>query len=60
VRNLEAAPEVRVKMSGRWHDARATVHDYDQTMAQRLNAYARSGPRRLGIDPTLVRLELHR
>ncbi len=59
VRNLEATPEVRVKLSGRWHPARASVHDYDQAIAERFNAYARTGPRTLGIDPALVRLELH-
>jgi deazaflavin-dependent oxidoreductase (nitroreductase family) len=60
VRNLEATPEVRLKLSGRWHHARATVCDYDQAIAQRFNVYARSGPWILGIDPTLVRVELHR
>ncbi len=58
VRNLEATPEVRVKLSGRWHDGHASVHDYDPAIAQRFNAYARSGPHTLGIDPTLVRVEL--
>lgn len=60
VRNLEATPEVRVKLSGRWQCARATVHAYDPEIAERFNAYARSGPRTLGIDPALVRLELRR
>lgn len=58
VRNLEASHDVRVKLSGRWHDAHATVHPYDDATAERFNAYARSGPRTLGIDPMLVRLEL--
>jgi deazaflavin-dependent oxidoreductase (nitroreductase family) len=58
VRNLEATPEVRIKLSGRWHDAHATVHEYDEAMARRFNAYARSGPRTLGIDPVLVRIDL--
>ncbi|HEY1357918.1 MAG TPA: nitroreductase family deazaflavin-dependent oxidoreductase [Thermoleophilaceae bacterium] len=60
VRNLEASPEVRIKLSGRWHRAHATVHDYDEAMARRFNRYARSGPQTLGIDPTLVRVELRR
>ena len=60
VRNLEATPDVRIKLSGRWHDAHATVHAYDETTARRFNAYARSGPRTLGIDPVLVRVELRR
>jgi deazaflavin-dependent oxidoreductase (nitroreductase family) len=58
VRNLEAAPHVRIKVSGRWHDAYATVHGYDEAAARRFNRYARSGPRTLGIDPVLVRVEL--
>lgn len=58
VRNLEATPEVRIKLSGRWHRARATVLPYDETIARRFNIYARSGPRTLGIDPALVRVEL--
>jgi deazaflavin-dependent oxidoreductase (nitroreductase family) len=60
VRNVEAMPEVRIKLSGRWHDARASVGDYDDAIARRFNLYARSGPRMLGIDPVLVRVELRR
>jgi deazaflavin-dependent oxidoreductase (nitroreductase family) len=58
VRNLEANPEVRIKMSGRWHTARATVEAFDVTVARRFNRYARSGPRTLGIDPALIRIKL--
>lgn len=60
VRKLEATPEVRIKLSGRWHPARATVHEFDEAIAQRFNAYARSGPRTLGIEPVLIRVELNR
>lgn len=60
VRNLEAKPEVRIKLAGRWHDARASVQDYDEAFARRFNLYARTGPRTLGIDPVLVRVELRR
>jgi deazaflavin-dependent oxidoreductase (nitroreductase family) len=60
VRNLEATPEVRVKFSGRWHAAHATVHDYEDEIVKRFNVYARSGPQTLGIDPVLVRLQLRR
>ena len=60
VRNLEAKPDVRIKLSGRWHHARATVHDYEEAIARRFNLYARGGPRTLGIDPALVRIELRR
>jgi deazaflavin-dependent oxidoreductase (nitroreductase family) len=58
VRNLEAAPEVRIKMSGRWHHGRATIQEFDEEIARRFNRYARSGPKTLGIDPALVRVDL--
>jgi len=58
VRNVEASPEVRVKLSGRWHRGRATIHDYEDETVRRFNRYARSGPATLGIDPVLVRVEL--
>lgn len=58
VRNLEATPDVRIKLTGRWHEGRATVHPFDEEIDRRFNAYARSGPRTLGIDPVLVRVEL--
>ena len=58
VRNLATTPDVRIRLSGRWHPARATVEDYDPATARRFNAYARSGPRMVGIEPALVRVEL--
>ncbi len=60
VRNLELTPDVRIQLSGRWYQARATATDYDEAMAGRFNPYARSGPRMVGIDPVLVRVELRR
>jgi deazaflavin-dependent oxidoreductase (nitroreductase family) len=60
VRNIMAAPEVRIKLTGRWYRAHATVHDYDATIARRFNAYARSGPTTLGINPVLVRVRIAR
>jgi deazaflavin-dependent oxidoreductase (nitroreductase family) len=59
VRNLEADPEVRIKISGHWRATRATVEEFDADVARRFNLYARTGPRALGIDPTLVRIQLH-
>ncbi len=58
VRNLLETPNVRIKLSGRWHRAHATVQEYDESVARRFNVYARSGPKTLGIDPILVRIEL--
>jgi deazaflavin-dependent oxidoreductase (nitroreductase family) len=57
VRNLEAHPEVRIKLSGRWHVGHATVLDFDQNIARQFNLYARTGPTTLGMDPALVRVE---
>ena len=56
VRNLEAAPQVRFKHRGRWHTGTATMHPIDAVPLERFNAYARSGPQLLGMDPLLVRL----
>ena len=59
VKNLEVAPEVRIKLRGRWRAARASVmSSYDPEVVSRFNAYARTGPRTLGIDPALVRIDL--
>lgn len=57
VRNIEANPEVRIKLSGRWHAGHATVEEFDETIARQFNLYARTGPLTLGIDPALVRIE---
>ena len=56
MRNSEANPAVRIR--GRWHDARASVHPCDPGIARRFNRYARAGPRFMGIEPVLVRIEL--
>jgi deazaflavin-dependent oxidoreductase (nitroreductase family) len=60
VRNLLQEPRVRLQIRGRWHDARASVGPMDPAIVGRFNLYARSGPRTLGIDPVLVRLDLDR
>jgi deazaflavin-dependent oxidoreductase (nitroreductase family) len=58
VKNVEARPEVRIRIRGRWRTARATVRPWDEALARRFNRYARLGPATLGIDPALVRVEL--
>jgi deazaflavin-dependent oxidoreductase (nitroreductase family) len=58
VRNVEADPIVRLRLRGRWHRGRATIHAMDPAIVARFNRYARSGPRTLGWDPLLVRIEL--
>jgi deazaflavin-dependent oxidoreductase (nitroreductase family) len=56
VRNLEASPAVRLKHRRRWRDGTASTHPMDAVPLERFNAYARSGPRLLGMDPLLVRI----
>ena len=58
VKNLETTPAVRVKVGGRWREGTASVHPYDPGFAATFNAYARSGPRMVGIDPVFVRVDL--
>jgi deazaflavin-dependent oxidoreductase (nitroreductase family) len=56
VRNLEASPAVRLKHRGRWRDGTASTHPMDAAPLERFNAYARSGPKLIGMDPLLVRV----
>jgi hypothetical protein len=58
VRNVEDTPAVRLRFAGRWHEGTASIHPYDDAFVRRFNRYARSGPRTVGIDPSLVRVEL--
>jgi hypothetical protein len=57
-KNIAAYPSVRVKMRGRWHEGTARLVPLDEETLDRFNAYARSGPRSLGMDPGLLRVEL--
>ena len=57
-RNIAADPRVRLKMAGRWREGTATLDALDERLLRRFNAYARAGPRTLGIEPCLVRVEL--
>jgi deazaflavin-dependent oxidoreductase (nitroreductase family) len=56
VRNVEASSDVRIKHRGRWRDGTASIHPIDALPLERFNAYARSGPRLIGMDPLLVRV----
>ncbi|MFL5885749.1 MAG: nitroreductase family deazaflavin-dependent oxidoreductase [Thermoleophilaceae bacterium] len=58
VRNIAADPRVRLKLGGRWRTGRASIVPFDEQVARRFNAYARSGPRTLGIEPKMLRAEL--
>jgi deazaflavin-dependent oxidoreductase (nitroreductase family) len=57
-RNIAADPGVRLRLGGRWHGGRATLVPPDPAVLSRFSTYARLGPRTLGIDPMLVRIEL--
>jgi deazaflavin-dependent oxidoreductase (nitroreductase family) len=60
VRNLESSPQVRMQVALRWQTGTASVLLLDPKTLKRFNLYARSGPRTLGIDPLLVRVDLDR
>lgn len=61
VRNLEAAPEIRVRHRGRWHHARGAVVDDDDPV-ERLASWGRRAHaravQRFGTDLTTVRIDL--
>ncbi|HEX5762732.1 MAG TPA: nitroreductase/quinone reductase family protein [Solirubrobacterales bacterium] len=59
-RNIAAEPRVRLKLRGRWREGFARLEPLDDAMVARFNPYARSGPRMIGIEPKLVRVELDR
>jgi deazaflavin-dependent oxidoreductase (nitroreductase family) len=58
VKNLEASPSVRLRVRGRWRAGTASVVEWDAERVRSFNAYARMGPRTLGIDPVLVRVDV--
>lgn len=57
-RNIAAEPRVRLKLRGRWYEGTARLELLDGEILRRFNPYARIGPRTLGIEPKLVRVEL--
>ena len=58
VKNIEANPSVRFRLRGRWHDATASIQPMDDAIVKRFSAYGQAGPKTLGWDPVLVRVEL--
>ena len=56
--NIGANPRVRLKLRGRWLEGTARVFPLDEKVLRRFNRYARGGPRTLGIDPKLIRVDL--
>jgi deazaflavin-dependent oxidoreductase (nitroreductase family) len=59
VKNLRAEPEVRIKLRREWRSGRAKLQPLDEHRLAEFNFYARGGPRTMGIDPALVRIDLH-
>jgi deazaflavin-dependent oxidoreductase (nitroreductase family) len=57
-RNIAADPRVRLRIRGRWREGRAEVTPLDEKIVRRFNTYARMGPRTVGIEPKLIRVEL--
>jgi len=57
-RNIAANPRVRLNVHGRWHAGTASIRPLDDKTLRRFNAYARMGPRTMGIDPQLLRIDL--
>jgi len=57
VKNLEANPDVRIRIGRRWRHATAGVVAYDSATVARFNLYARMGPTTVGIDPALIRVD---
>ena len=57
-RNIAADPRVRLRLRGRWHEGEASVRPFEQSVVSRFGLYARMGPRTLGIEPKLIRVEL--
>jgi deazaflavin-dependent oxidoreductase (nitroreductase family) len=57
-RNIDADPRIRLKLRGSWRDGTAEVLPLDEAVVRRFNLYARMGPRTMGIEPKLIRVEL--
>ena len=57
-RNIAADPQVRLKMRGRWRYGRAALCPLDVDTLSSFSRYARLGPRTVGIEPMLVRVDL--
>lgn len=56
--NIASNPRIRLKLRGRWYEGTAELVALDSETLARFNRYARLGPRTLGIDPKLVRIDL--
>jgi deazaflavin-dependent oxidoreductase (nitroreductase family) len=57
-RNIAADPNVRLRLRGHWREGTAALVPMDEEILARFNGYSRMGPRGVGIDPKLVRVDL--
>ena len=48
----------RLKLRGKWHAGTAALEPFDPAVVSGFGHYARMGPRTLGIEPKLVRVDL--
>ncbi|WP_172828936.1 nitroreductase family deazaflavin-dependent oxidoreductase [Mycobacterium sp. 1164966.3] len=60
VRNIAAERRVRLRIRGQWMPGTASIEPMDSEILSRFNWYARQGPKRFGIDPKLLRVQLAR
>lgn len=56
-KNIALEPRVRLRLAGRWRSGIASLGILDEQMLRRFNRYARMGPRSVGIEPKLLRIE---
>ena len=57
-RNIATNRRVRLKVGREWHEGSAKLVPIEEALLSRFSFYARLGPRVVGIDPKLVRVEL--
>ena len=51
-------PRVRLRLRGRWREGTAALAPLDPAVVARFSVYGRMGPRTLGIEPKLIRVDL--
>jgi deazaflavin-dependent oxidoreductase (nitroreductase family) len=56
VKNIHLNPRIRYKHKTQWRAGTASIEPMDADIFRRFSAYAKSGPKIFGMDPTLVRI----
>lgn len=54
--NIAVHSKVRLKLKGRWLEGTAMLLPLDEAILRKFNAYARLGPRSIGIEPKLIKV----